>query len=686
MDEKSVFNVTTEGIRHYLTFWDYKSIWLEDVVGNQVGYLKKLVPHEMLAQEPGDDTLQVVEDCKSDFSANSITFRQLIYDLEVFSELPEEIRDEVTLDGFIEFMSYAYKILHKSKWKVMYVGRHKYHSLDSVNAEMFEFWDSSGNLGVDFGYEKILLIVCNGNSYYFPKELEKRKWVEVRYFLTCIRVYVMSILCRYLREEYSKKGIRLQVVNYSWAINNPVWPMKNPVTTHIHLREKYLLHNMQDLIKRKSGMDFFECVYGKKVSWEYLAEISQIPQRFELELGKLKHLDCQGKYLNICEGERNVFRQPDSWEHTVCFLGGCVFFGYMEDDAHTVPSYLQQKLNEKYPNRWRVVNLATWGGNIDQEYRKLEDVVLRSGDLLLVSYAGLVPLDMQDDEQQQWDVSVALKGLDGKKYFNSLVHCGRDGYFAVADKIFTLYQEHFLQMSERLMVVDKETLPIRPLYRRNIVLRGQYRQDLEKYIEHVKGILSPPQCLNNKAGAIVMNANPFTKGHKHLIEHAAGKVPYLFVFVVENDASDYSFKDRLAMVRAGINNLHNVGVVGSGTFMISAVTFPGYFLKEKRQFALSNLDVKIFGQFIAPALQIGVRFVGSEPFDNVTASYNSILSKELEDVGIRVIEVPRLKMGQISVSASQVRLYVRTGDWQKVRSLVPYSTYIYMRELHKNKK
>ncbi|MDE6054695.1 MAG: adenylyltransferase/cytidyltransferase family protein, partial [Lachnospiraceae bacterium] len=40
-----------------------------------------------------------------------------------------------------------------------------------------------------------------------------------------------------------------------------------------------------------------------------------------------------------------------------------------------------------------------------------------------------------------------------------------------------------------------------------------------------------------KVGSIVMNCNPFTRGHRYLIEQALMKVDKLYVFVVEEDKS-----------------------------------------------------------------------------------------------------------------------------------------------------
>ena len=59
------------------------------------------------------------------------------------------------------------------------------------------------------------------------------------------------------------------------------------------------------------------------------------------------------------------------------------------------------------------------------------------------------------------------------------------------------------------------------------------------------------QRYRRNVGAIVMNCNPFTLGHLYLIEYAAKEVDQLFIFVVEEDASFFSFDDRIMLVREG---------------------------------------------------------------------------------------------------------------------------------------
>ncbi len=51
---------------------------------------------------------------------------------------------------------------------------------------------------------------------------------------------------------------------------------------------------------------------------------------------------------------------------------------------------------------------------------------------------------------------------------------------------------------------------------------------------------------------------------------------------------------------------------------------PCYFIKEQSviNHCYTEIDLKIFRQYLAPALGITHRFVGTEPFCTVTAQYN----------------------------------------------------------------
>lgn len=183
-------------------------------------------------------------------------------------------------------------------------------------------------------------------------------------------------------------------------------------------------------------------------------------------------------------------------------------------------------------------------------------------------------------------------------------------------------------------------------------------------------------------GAIVMNANPFTLGHQYLIEHAASRCDWLHVFVVQEDVSAFSFKERFAMVRDGARHLQNVTVHPGSLYIISRGTFPGYFLKDKQVIdkAYAAIDLMLFRRYIAPALNINHRFVGTEPFCPLTAEYNRAMHRWLEDetcsaVRVSVHEIERKTDGNnVPVSASAVRRLLNQNKLSAASCMVPATT------------
>ena len=179
-----------------------------------------------------------------------------------------------------------------------------------------------------------------------------------------------------------------------------------------------------------------------------------------------------------------------------------------------------------------------------------------------------------------------------------------------------------------------------------------------------------------KVGAIVMNCNPFTLGHRYLAEQALKRCDRLVVFVVEEDKSVFPFAERFKLVKENLADLKNVSVLPSGEFIISSRTFTEYFNKESLQERKidTTLDVTIFADKIAPCLNISVRFAGEEPFDAVTRQYNENMARLLPQYGIEFVELPRLKAGGTPISASEVRRLAEARDFAKLKRLVPKKT------------
>lgn len=199
--------------------------------------------------------------------------------------------------------------------------------------------------------------------------------------------------------------------------------------------------------------------------------------------------------------------------------------------------------------------------------------------------------------------------------------------------------------------------------------------------------ITTPQHLNHsttqplttttpRGGVVVMNCNPFTLGHRYLIEQAAKQVERLFVMVVREDCSLFAYAERKAMVEQGVAHLKNVTVIDGSEYAISQATFPTYFLKRLDDAADTQmlLDLDLFRRHIAPALGATVRFVGTEPTDRLTRRYNQLMHEVLTDVR----EISRLEKDGNAVSASRVRKAMEQGDMSTIRQLVPPTTLPYI--------
>lgn len=181
-------------------------------------------------------------------------------------------------------------------------------------------------------------------------------------------------------------------------------------------------------------------------------------------------------------------------------------------------------------------------------------------------------------------------------------------------------------------------------------------------------------------GAAVMNCNPFTRGHRYLVETAAKECDRLYIFVLSEDKSRFSAADRLEMVRLGTADLPNVTVLPTGPYLISSATFPTYFLKERDQATQIHclLDIAIFTRYFAPKFGITRRFVGTEPLSPMTELYNEALKTYLPEKGIAVTEIPRLEAENTPISASAVRALIDAGDTDTLPTLLYETTYQYL--------
>ena len=196
---------------------------------------------------------------------------------------------------------------------------------------------------------------------------------------------------------------------------------------------------------------------------------------------------------------------------------------------------------------------------------------------------------------------------------------------------------------------------------KDMLLMENRRDGIREYVTR-EAALSPAKE-GKRIGAIVMNANPFTNGHRYLVKTAAAMCDLLHVFVLSADSSEFPADIRLKLVKEGCTDFPNVQVHGSSEYLISHATFPDYFLKDKATVSdkTALLDLMIFGTYFKEAFHITRRFVGEEPFS--------------------VTEIPRCAYQDTIISATFVRkkfLSKNPEDLKELENFVPETTYAFL--------
>jgi len=213
---------------------------------------------------------------------------------------------------------------------------------------------------------------------------------------------------------------------------------------------------------------------------------------------------------------------------------------------------------------------------------------------------------------------------------------------------------------------------------KDILFMEQGTPSFASYIDFLR-----EKATGEKASGIVMNANPFTKGHLHLVEIAASQSDQVYLFVVSEDNAQFSFKERLEMVQQGVAHLSNVLVLPTNNYLVSSAVFPSYFLKEHAPLEIAKtqaaFDAKLFKEKIAPVLSITTRYVGEEPFSDVTRLYNEAMASVFQpEIQLKII--PRLLVGQTAISATKVRQALNDNDYDILTQFLPESTYSFLKE------
>lgn len=454
---------------------------------------------------------------------------------------------------------------------------------------------------------------------------------EMNQYLRKIRqngVYVLNLLCEHneYNDEYYKK-------------------------LSVEIQKKY-----DDIGRSAIYMlypDMYESFFDDLYSEKYVNSI--LHNKFQVEtISGFKALkDCQSELYNVENGERYTCGQPKDFERTIYFIGPCYIYGCYTEDKYTIESFLQNRLNET-GYKIKVVNCGSlyYSENTRFAWMRIKSLALKTGDIVVYGdcrFDGVPHLNLLDVCKEY--------NISSKWVTNDVRHCNHKVNAVYADAIYNALKPILMSNMKVGKMLGSEENLVKSMY-------------IERYFK----TFLPTKY--KKIGSVVMNCNPFTVGHRYLIEQALERVDFLIIFVVEENKSIFSFDERLTMVVKGTEDFNNLMVVPSGPFILSNTTFPEYFIKARDEDLIENIenDIKIFAEKIAPYLNIKYRFVGAEPEDTVTNEYNMAMERILPKYGIEFIEIPRKKVEGQYISATSVRKCLEEYNLEELSKLVPEST------------
>ena len=520
------------------------------------------------------------------------------------------------------------------------------------------------------------IIIADFQNYY---ELEKqiqilknvdiysvREIVELTYFL-----YVDVKKISALNSTAMKYLIKLPKINVECASKNIYEAMISSITYNT---EKY-----------SYNPPYFKYLYNDILDYgdEYMKQIFNTPAIILKENGETTHIDYKSDYINIINGARYVPNQPEEYYNKIYIFGDCYAFGTGTDDSRTVAGYLQNYFKES-----KVINYGMLGaGGEDRCFSRPTFYNYEDNDIIIIfALRSYLPLsskkkifDYVCNELKKMGITYCdmLKVYDNrdenKPIFFDYAHVNHRGYKLIADYLYNNY----LSEIEIKKVSKKKSSALKNITSK---LSTEDNKGLEEYLKY----LSTEKFENSdgkKCGSIVMNVNPFTYGHKYLIEQALKEVNYLYIFLVEENKSIFSLDDRYNIITANLKDYKNIKVLKSGKYIISTITFPEYFKKDfqKEVTVDTSLDISIFAEKIAPALNISVRFAGNEPFCNITRQYNNTMQEILPQYNIEFKVIPRYEIDGMAVSATNVRTCINNKDYNTLQKLVPKATYDYLK-------
>ena len=291
-------------------------------------------------------------------------------------------------------------------------------------------------------------------------------------------------------------------------------------------------------------MEKLKRIYGNDITSDYILSVFDGGIVVQGERRKVL-VDFQSNNQHIINGRRITIGNPKKYHNSIYTHGACTWRGVGVEDSQTIASYLQMSINVKWPDSYKVVNSAIGrGSSLEDDFQFIQEQSYRAGDIVIVGSHG-VALDIGHRFYERHSINyVETSSLFnrphdiGEWFLDNVLHTNARGNKIIAQRLYKVLED----LGWLCMSCDNVQIP----NDMEMLTHGQrVYGDNPFLLEYLKS-LEPYRKGDNSSinGSIVMNCNPFTLGHRYLIEYAAKNVDNLYIFVVEMTGSVSFCTDR----------------------------------------------------------------------------------------------------------------------------------------------
>ena len=342
-------------------------------------------------------------------------------------------------------------------------------------------------------------------------------------------------------------------------------------------------------------------------------------------------------------------------KHNIFLFGNSTSFGYYVNNNETITYYLRNYIYD-----YNVHNCSTVGENIHNMSKRIMDFSINEGDIVLVGY----PLCLYEESMSIFPTINLLSCFIHHNEYENFIDSSH--YTSMCHQNIATYLYHKLFNVLNVPKHDNHN--------------DEISDELCKVCENVIKIKN-----NNEIGATVMSCNPFTKGHRHLIEIGSKMFDYFIVFLMQ-EGIDLIFDKKICsdIVKNDVEDLNNVIVIDMPNVFSYQKFWPQYndaTLRHSNNFqGLDTSKLLNIVQRSFEKLNIKHFLCGIELDDNITKQHITQAKYIFQQHGINVLCIPRKKLHnqQFDINGTLCRQYLTYKQYDKLKYSLTEKTLQYL--------